>query len=77
MYGNKFKDWVIRIQASRTEEGSTTIISGNVILVTRDSLVRFLREMLKYSERNGINDIGSNFWSKGRTAEIKDRVLHL
>jgi hypothetical protein len=33
--------------------------------------------VLKYSERNGIKDLGDNFWNKGKTQEIKERVLHL
>ena len=33
--------------------------------------------MLKYPERDGINDIGSNLWNKGKTQEIKERVLHI
>ena len=33
--------------------------------------------MLKYCESNGINDLGENFWNKGRTQEIKERVLHV
>ena len=32
---------------------------------------------LKYLEREGINDLGENFWNLGRTQEIKERVLHL
>ena len=41
------------------------------------SLLRLLREVLKYWETNGIKDIGSTLWNAGRTEEIKDRVLHL
>ena len=36
-----------------------------------------LVKVLKYWETNGTYDIGTNFWNKGRTAEIGDRVLHL
>ena len=37
-----------------------------------DSLVR-----IKYPERDGINDLGDNFWNKGRTQDIGDRYIHL
>lgn len=32
---------------------------------------------IKYLEREGIKDIGTNFWNQGRTEEIAERVLHL
>lgn len=33
--------------------------------------------MLKYREIEGVKDIGTNFWNQGRTAEIKDRYVHM
>lgn len=36
-----------------------------------------LHRSMKYLEREGINDLGNNYWNKGKTAEIKERVLHL
>ena len=41
-------------------------------LGSMDSLVR-----IKYPERDGINDLGDNFWNKGRTQDIGDRYIHL
>ena len=31
----------------------------------------------KYRETEGIKDLGTNYWSQGRTQEIKERVVHL
>jgi hypothetical protein len=33
--------------------------------------------VLKYRETDGTNDLGGNYWNKGRTEEIAERVLHL
>nr|DAE82967.1 MAG TPA: anaerobic ribonucleoside triphosphate reductase [Caudoviricetes sp.] len=32
---------------------------------------------VKYVERQGAKDIGTNFWNHGRTQEIKERFVHL
>ena len=32
---------------------------------------------LKYFEREGIKDIGTNFFNQGRTDEIRKRYVHL
>lgn len=70
-----------RSSLARDGEGerSTTIMSTNNPTLI---LVLWLLECIvyspwKYRETEGIKDIGSNFWSQGRTAEIKDRVVHL
>lgn len=31
----------------------------------------------KYRETEGIKDVGTNFWNKGRTDEIAHRYVHL
>ena len=33
--------------------------------------------VLKYRETEGSKDIGTHFWSQGRTDEIRNRYVHL
>jgi hypothetical protein len=33
--------------------------------------------VLKYLEKEGRKDIGTNFWNQGRTQEIAERYVHL
>ena len=68
------------IEASRVHYGWNSYSGSAAILwiySIRYDLVRLLLEVLKYSERNGMNDIGANMWGKGRTQEIGQRVMHL
>ena len=48
-----------------------------MVLQVWNSLLRLFQTELKYSERNGTKDLGENGWNKGKTSEIKSRVIHL
>lgn len=51
---------------------STTIIGGCL-----DSSYCIVYSPKKYRETEGKKDLGSNFWNKGKTKEISQRVTHI
>lgn len=48
-----------------------------VILNMKYNIIWYSLFPLKYLEREGIKDIGTNFFNQGRTDEIRNRYVHL
>ena len=48
-----------------------------VILNMKYNIIWYSLFPLKYLEREGIKDIGVNFFNQGRTDEIRNRYVHL
>ena len=48
-----------------------------VILNMKYNIIWYSLFPLKYLEREGIKDIGTNFFNQGRTDEIRNRDVHL
>ena len=48
-----------------------------VILNMKYNIIWYSLFPLKYLEREGAKDIGTNFFNQGRTDEIRNRYVHL
>ena len=48
-----------------------------VILNMKYNIIWYSLFLLKYLEREGTKDIGTNFFNQGRTDEIRNRYVHL
>ena len=48
-----------------------------VILNMKYNIIWYSLFPLKYLEREGTKDIGTNFFNQGRTDEIRNRYVHL